>query len=81
MVDEARECVVQMIDYARKNNRQVVGLGQSVLAGVLELIRGANYGVQQGAKNSETLADDVRKFLAATKFEETMKPAEEKKES
>ena len=71
VTDEARECIVQMIKWASDHNRQVVGLGQAVMAGVLELIRGANYGVKNDGtpKNSQTLADDLRKFLAETRFD------------
>lgn len=69
-VQEARECVVQMIEYAAKRGQKINGLGESVLAGVMELIRGANYGVERAMANNEPMnADNVRLFLARTQFE------------
>jgi hypothetical protein len=67
-VKEARECAVAMIDWAVKHGRKVVGLGHSVLAGVLELIRGANQAVKE-AGNEMTTVEQVREFLAHCEFE------------
>ncbi len=71
-VQEARECVVAMIEYATlKRGKRVHGLGESVLAGVMELIRGANYGVEKAMANNEPMtAENVRLFLSKTALEE-----------
>lgn len=69
-VKEARECVIEMIDFAVKRGKKINGLGESVLAGVMELIRGANYGVEKAMANNEPMtAENVRIFLAHTAFE------------
>jgi hypothetical protein len=67
-VAEARTCAVSMIEWLADHNGKSVGLGQSVLAGVLELIRGANHAAK-AARNSTTDADVVRAFFTATEFE------------
>jgi hypothetical protein len=68
VVEEARACALQALEYAADNRRQVVGLSQSVLAGVLELARCANYAVDN-AKNQETGISVMRKILSKTTFE------------
>jgi hypothetical protein len=68
-VDEARECVVQMIAYAVRKGKRVNGLGESALAAVMELIRGANYAVTK-AENEPMTVETLRLFLAKTAFEE-----------
>lgn len=67
-VKEARDCMAWMIKWASEHDRKSVGVGEAVLAGVLELIRAANYGVAQ-PKNTETTTDILRKFLCQTTFE------------
>lgn len=67
-VKEARECAVAMLEWAHAHNRKAVGLGQSVLAGVLELIRAAN-AMAPKALNSPSDIDAVRAFFTATEFE------------
>ncbi len=67
-IHEARECVVAMIAWLHKKDKKTVGLGESVLAGVLELIRGANFAAER-KDNSMTNLDVVRRFLTQTKIE------------
>lgn len=67
-VKEARDCAVAMIEYAAERKRPAVGLGQSVLAGVLELIRASNFAAP-AAKNSMSTVDAVRAFFTSTEFE------------
>jgi hypothetical protein len=72
-IKESRECAVSMIEYAHTRGRKAVGLGQGVLAGVLELIRASNFAAK-AALNSPSDLDAVRAFFTATEFD----PAEEK---
>lgn len=63
VVDEARDCVVKMIEYATSKSRKVVGVGVAVMAGVTELIRAANSAAK--VKSGGTPAEVVRRFLCA----------------
>lgn len=67
-VADARNCVVQMITFATDKGKQVPGVGASVLVGVLELIRAANYAVNN-AGNAPTGVDLLRRLLAETRLE------------
>lgn len=67
-VAEARVCAVAMIEWLAQHNGRAVGMGQSVLAGVLELIRAANHAAPV-ATNSMTDIDVVRAFFTDTTFE------------
>jgi hypothetical protein len=70
-VQEARAIVVEMINFASKKGKKVPGLGEAALASVLELIRGANYGVTTKlAKNEPISSEDFRVFLLKTAFEQ-----------
>lgn len=68
-VHEARQCVLDMIEWAHKKGRPVEGLGVSVLAGVMEMIRTINHQMQLVPTNHATTIDDVRLFFCQTKFE------------
>lgn len=68
---EARECVIAMIEWAAAHGRPVAGIAQSVLAGVLEMIRTINHFVGEDARNEMTGPDDVRRFLCATRLGHT----------
>ena len=75
-VNEARECCAAMIDWAHEHGRKSAGLGQSALAGVLELIRAANWGAQNlgnlgkaGSKTTATGEEIMRVFLSRADFE------------
>lgn len=74
-IKEARECAVSMIEWAAAHQRKSVGLGQSVLAGVLELIRAANFAAPK-AMNAESDIAAVRAFFTSTEFEKSEAPAE-----
>lgn len=67
-IKEARECAVAMLEWNASRGRKAVGMGQSVLAGVLELIRAANFGVKKPA-NALSPVDAVRAFFATSVFE------------
>lgn len=69
-IDEARACCLAMIHYLDSKQKKAVGIGQSVLSGMLDLIRVANMAVAAGAKNSASDEDTIRRFLAATSFSE-----------
>lgn len=69
-VKEARECAVAMIEWSAARQRKAVGLGQSVLAGVLELIRAANAQAPK-ALNSPSDVEAVRAFFALTTIEKS----------
>jgi hypothetical protein len=67
-IKEAKQCVLDMIEWKVKHGGKVSGLGESVLAGVLELIRSANIGLSE-AKNNPTGIELVQKILGLTKFD------------
>jgi hypothetical protein len=69
VVDEARDCVTAMLQWAHAHDRKVVGLGQAALAGVLELIRAANHAVGSVSLTQATDNEVMRLFLSATKIE------------
>lgn len=66
-VAEARQCVADMMLYQAERGYAAVGLGQAALAGCLELVMAANMGVEN-AKNEMTTVDEMRRFLAKTRF-------------
>ena len=68
VVGEARVCCAEMIQWAVTHGRKVVGLGNSALAAVLELIRTANHAIDK-AGNSPTDEGFLRMLLARTLFE------------
>ena len=73
-VREARQCVVSMMEWAHEHGRKSVGLAQSALASMLELIRCANYAVNLALpdvepKNEALTVEQFRAFLAQTTFE------------
>jgi hypothetical protein len=68
VVAEARQCVESMIVWASEHGRKSCGLGQATLAGIMELIRTIN-GRVRDAKNAATDTEDMRRWLAVTKFE------------
>lgn len=73
-IAEARDCVAQMIDFAVKRGKSVSGMGESVIAGVMALIRSANFGVdKESAKNRPMTVEDVGLYLTKSKFEEKPK--------
>jgi hypothetical protein len=65
---EARECVASMLEWQREQGRTSIGIGQAALAGVMELVRAANFGVQN-APNVKTTDDILRLYLSKTEFE------------
>lgn len=67
-VAEARQCVLDMVDWAHAHGKQSVGNGQHHLAGILELIRCANYAVKKEAKNHPTGDGFVRMLLNQAEF-------------
>lgn len=71
-VKEARECAILMMQWAKENGRQSVGLGQATMAGMVELIRTVNGAIKELGKHPHNQAapiEMVRRFLAATEFE------------
>ncbi len=75
-VYEARQCSVDMIAYQHDHGRETVGIAQSALVAVMELMRAANQAVK-GAKNNPTTLDQFRAFLCASRFEAEPEPAKE----
>lgn len=72
-VAEAQQCCAEMIAWAATHGRQTVGVGQGVLAGVLELIRTANYAVKT-AENVPTGEDLMRMVLCHTPVQQEPPP-------
>ncbi len=68
VVNEARDCVAAMMLWAHEHGRKSVGVAQSVMAGVLEMIRAVNHSVKD-AKNGPTTMAEFRQFLCAASFE------------
>ena len=69
-VQEARQCCTDMMQFASRRGKKSVGVAQPVLAGVMEMIRAANYAVKT-ADNLPTDLDAMRAFLCSAKFDET----------
>lgn len=67
-VKEARDCCLSMLRWAKDHDRPAVGLGQSALAAVMELIRAANSAVKEPA-NEATDEAIMRRYLAHTEIE------------
>ncbi len=68
-VKEARECIVAMIQWSNSRGKKSVGMGQSVLAGVLELIRAANAGIANAENMPTNRTDFLRRMFCRTEFE------------
>lgn len=66
---EARQCAQSMIEYQQANGRSTAGLSMPALAGMLELIRAANYKAEtsNGAGTSEEF---IRLILSRTNIEQ-----------
>lgn len=67
-VAEARQCAVDMLEWLANHDGQAVGLGQSVMAGVLESIRASNFAAKT-ARNAPSTIDSVRAFSTTTEFD------------
>ena len=67
-VAEARECAVAMTGFLAAKGGQAVGISHSVLAGVFELMRCANYAIKN-APNAQTTVDVFRRFLCESKLD------------
>lgn len=70
-VAEARECCAAMIDWAFDHNRKAAGIGQAALAGVLELMRAANFAARKLSEEPKTTAtgpEIMRIFLSKSEF-------------
>jgi hypothetical protein len=76
-VQEARQCVADMMTFAHGKGRSVSGLGVAVLAGAMELTRTINGCMHElrtlknegPPKNDETTVEEVRRFLSETNFD------------
>ncbi len=64
-VQEARDCCAAMVVWAHEHGRKSVGVGQGVLAGVLELIRAANHGLDKLNEPTDDLTA-VRQYFCKT---------------
>lgn len=67
-VAEARQCAEAMIEYQRAKERPTAGLSFPAIAGMLELIRAANYKSEHAAGGG-TSEETIRLILSRTKFE------------
>jgi len=67
-VDEARACVASMLTWQKDHEKKAVGLGQAALAGVMELLRAANYAFQN-APDPKTQNDRLRLYMAHSELE------------
>lgn len=67
-VEEARNCVLEMMAWQKEHDRKSIGLGHAALAGVFELIRAANAAVKN-PPNDATTDEMMRIYLAKTLFE------------
>jgi len=72
-VEEARECVNDMLLWQAANDRKTIGIGTAALAAVFELMRAANAGVKN-APNAATTQEVVRLFLSESAFEDAEAP-------
>lgn len=69
VVLEARQCLADMLAWQHDHGRRMVGLGQAVLAGCLELIKAANAGYDQAIDIETDTVALIRLALARTTFE------------
>lgn len=73
IVEEARDAATKMIEWAFAHDRKVAGLGVSILAGSMELIRTNNALLkelrQQESQTTPTTVEVVRRFLCQTELE------------
>ncbi len=75
-IKEARELAVAMVLWSNEHGKKCGGMAESVLAGVFELIRGANYGAKCAQEklnlpesaNDPTSLDAVRAFFTASEW-------------
>lgn len=71
-VAEARQCAIDMMQWAHDHKRPVVGFGQATLAGVMMLIRAVNDAarrLRENPTNETTGLEILQMFLAETTFE------------
>lgn len=76
VVNEACQLVGDMMMWAAAHGRKSAGVGQAVLAGVVEMIRAVNHSVKGDAKKGPTTIADFRRFLCATQVEPEPSEAE-----
>ena len=68
-IHEARQCVVDIIDYRMTRGLESEGIASSVLAGVFELMRTANMAVNMDTvKNNPTSVDAIRAYLCMSRL-------------
>jgi hypothetical protein len=67
-VDEARDCVDEMLQWQIANGRKTIGIGHAALAGVMGLVRAANASVK-GAINAPTRDAELQRILSLTLFD------------
>jgi hypothetical protein len=67
-IAEARQCAQAMIDYQKDKERPTAGISMPAIAGMLELVRAANYKAEH-AEGAGTTEEFVRLILARTKVE------------
>jgi hypothetical protein len=63
--EKAREVFVRMLGYQAEHDIKVAGIGQSALAGLVELIRAANFRVENAPPDMDN-NDRFRLFLSRT---------------
>ena len=67
-IAEAQSCALSMIQWLAGKGGRAVGLGESALCAVMELIRAANFASTRG-ENLESTIDTMRKFFTTTTIE------------
>jgi hypothetical protein len=76
-VKEARDCVFEMMKFAKARGRPAVGLGQSALCGVMELIRAINSLMEEEDTHNTGTTDDIfRRYMAQCHFDPAAADAE-----
>lgn len=77
-IAEARQCVVDMIQYCASRGLPALGVGHSVMAGMVEMIRTINYLTKVAElkpQNAEMTLADFRAFFCQTRIEPETPPA------
>ena len=72
---EARECCVSMMEWQQKKGKKSAGVAESVLAGVLEMIRTINQ-TKEDLKNDRTDTEVFRRYLCESSFPDAGKGTE-----
>ena len=71
-VQEARQCMANMLTWQHDHGRKTIGIGHAALVGSMELVRVVNWLMKERgepAQNGPTTVDEMRAIMAMSAFE------------